>query len=201
MNIKLLWGVGVNDADYKVSKTDNYRQVWLCPYYVRWRGMLRRCYDPKALVKQPWYTGCSVIEDWFLFSNFKYWCELQESLYNINIESMELDKDFLKVGNKVYSPDTCILIPKEVNVFVVDRSRNRGNKLSGASYVKRLGKWRGRVKNPFKDKEEHLGTFDTEYEAHLAWKKRKLELAEELILTGCVDYDSRIKESLRERYR
>ena len=49
-------GVGINDADYKVSKTkwigSSYVST-LCPYYDRWRNMLRRCYDEKFIARQP----------------------------------------------------------------------------------------------------------------------------------------------------
>ena len=72
---KKIAGVGINDADYKISTTDANGKTKLCPYYMVWSSMLRRCYSPASLIKDPTYKGCSVIEDWHTFSNFKSWME------------------------------------------------------------------------------------------------------------------------------
>lgn len=46
---KLVQGVGVNDADYPVTKEEvingKRKYVWVCPYYARWRSLLGRCYS------------------------------------------------------------------------------------------------------------------------------------------------------------
>ena len=49
---KLVFGVGINDADYAVTEYETtevngvrkQKFVWGCPYYLTWKGMLRRCY-------------------------------------------------------------------------------------------------------------------------------------------------------------
>ena len=48
---KLVYGVGINDADYVTRKwetievNDKQKQklVWICPYYSVWTHMLERC--------------------------------------------------------------------------------------------------------------------------------------------------------------
>lgn len=36
-------------------------------------------------------------------------------------DSLELDKDIKVIGNKIYSPDTCLLLPHRLNTIVLDR--------------------------------------------------------------------------------
>lgn len=112
---KLVCGVGVNDADYSVRPLSGEPGRLFCPYYAKWAGMLKRCYCEKHLRKQPTYVGCYVMEEWTYFSNFKRWMETQP--YALD-ENFHLDKDLLIRGNKVYSEDTCVFIPKELNTML-----------------------------------------------------------------------------------
>ena len=47
-----------------------------------------------------------------MFSNFKEWASQREW------EGLSLDKDLIKKGNKIYSPDTCIFVTQEVNSII-----------------------------------------------------------------------------------
>lgn len=67
----------------------------------------------------------------------------------------------------------------------------------GVSKNKRTGKYLSCVSNPFTGKGEMLGKFDTELEAHLAWKARKHELACQL---AELETDPRIVKVLQTRY-
>ena len=71
---KLVFGVGINDADYviKVKVDGGYQD---CPYYLKWKEMLRRCYSNRVASYHPTYKDCYVCEDWLIFSNFKKWME------------------------------------------------------------------------------------------------------------------------------
>lgn len=95
---ELVYGVGVDDLDYPKKKLLPNGKYSFCPYYQRWRGMIRRCYSKAQLGKNPNYEGCTVCDEWLTFSNFKSWMEKQDW------EGKELDKDLLVRGNKVYSP-------------------------------------------------------------------------------------------------
>ena len=195
---KLVYGVGINDADYNVQvsghKEGKKTKVWICPYYNIWKHMLMRCYSEKYKLKRPTYEGCTVCDEWKLFSKFKAWMETQ------NYKGRQLDKDLLKVGNKVYCPEYCIFVDNMVNSFVTDSGATRGEWLLGASWHKRDGKFQSRCRNPFTNREEYLGSFLTELEAHLAWKARKHELACELADSDLVT-DERLAEALRNRYK
>lgn len=78
---KLVYGVGINDADYPTTQREKvngeWKITWRCLYYDRWVSMLTRCYSSKCHEKQPTYKGCSVCDEWLTFSNFRKWMEQQ----------------------------------------------------------------------------------------------------------------------------
>lgn len=198
--MKLVHGVGVNDAGYvvKVWETIGYvngkrkrKLVWECPYYRVWGSMLARCYSAKCQDRYPTYKGCSVSDDWLTFSNFKSWMEKQPW------EGSQLDKDLLFEGNKVYSAKTCVFVTREVNLFTTDSGAARGEWLIGVHWHKAKGKFQSTCRNPFTKKREYLGYFSYEQEAHNAWIKRKLELAH---LLAREQTDERVAKALIERY-
>ena len=196
---KLVFGVGINDADYVIKKwgtievkgKQKQKLVWECPYYRAWKGMLMRCYSDKYQEKYPTYEGCSVSGDWLRFSNFRSWMEDQDW------EGLQLDKDLLFEDNKVYSAETCVFVSSMVNLFTTDSGASRGEWLIGVNLDKRVGKFQSRCSNPFTKKQENLGYFDCEIEAHQAWLNRKLELAH---LLAAEQTDDRVAKALIERY-
>lgn len=110
--------------------------------YESWRGMLKRCYCPKAQERQPSYKGCSVHPDWYNFQTFAKWYTEQPGY----VEGWDMDKDLLVEGNKVYGPDTCVLLPRQINSllamvdFVGDRFLPRGVYIrAGGTYRVELG--------------------------------------------------------------
>ncbi len=109
----LIYGVGINDADYPVNVTTGEgkkRQIqWRCPYYQKWVNMLDRCYGK---THRPSYRDTEVCKDWHRFSNFLNWMQSQDWL------GKELDKDLCVTGN-LYSPDTCVFLDKKVNMLLL----------------------------------------------------------------------------------
>ena len=194
---RLVKGVGINDADYNLEKKElingKHKTVWKCRYYSTWVNMLARCYSEKGQLNRPTYKGCSVCDEWLIFSNFKAWMETQDW------EGKHLDKDLLKVGNKVYCPEYCIFVDQKINTFVTDSGATRGECMIGASWHKRAGKFESRCSNPLTGDNEYLGLFTNEMQAHLTWKSRKHELA---CLLADSEYctDPRLSEALRKRY-
>lgn len=119
---KSVVGVGINN--YNGSMKDNGKNI---PSYVCWTSMLKRCYSDKYQSKQPTYIGCSVCEEWLLFSNFKKW-------YDANYkEGFHLDKDILVEGNKIYSPENCVFVPQYLNSLLNDNKSSRGDLPLGVS--------------------------------------------------------------------
>ena len=82
---KLVYGVGVNDLDYRtqvyeyVTKDGGRRvreHVFICKYYAAWKNMLQRCYSKKYLESRPSYIGKSVCSEWLSATAFKKWMYL-----------------------------------------------------------------------------------------------------------------------------
>ncbi|CAL9974517.1 HNH endonuclease [Vibrio phage F99] len=180
---KPVYGVGWNDSDYRTQIRGQPR----CPYYVKWSGMLQRCYSIKWQENNPTYKGCLVCEDWLYFSNFRNWME------NQNWKDCELDKDILGDG-KLYSPTTCAFIPRQVNKFILGVDNVRGELPIGV--IARGSKYRASCQNPFNKKQERLGTFCMIEEAALAWRTKKLEHLE--TLKNMYNLTSEVFEGLKE---
>lgn len=182
---KKVYGIGINDADYNV-----YDKNSPCRFYRTWRSMLCRAYCEHWHAKHQSYRGCSVVEEWHLFSNFKHWMEKQDW------EGKALDKDLLVIGNKVYSPETCIFISQTVNAFITNREASRGIFMEGVYFEKSSMKFKAQASNPFTGKRENLGRFESESDAHSAWRKRKIELSIQLASSQT---DHRVSEALINR--
>lgn len=185
-----VFGVGINDAEYVINQRLGDKRK-ICPFYITWYGMFRRCYDPKHLALSPTYLGCTVDVEWHQFSTFRAWMEKQEW------EGKQLDKDLLIVGNKVYSPNTCVFVSCIINSFITEAGAIRGDWPIGVSFHKRDNVFHANCKNPFTKKKEYLGTFDCPNEAHKAWLKRKQELA---ILLAAEQTDERVAKAIIDRY-
>lgn len=163
----MILGIGINDADYKVTKKINGKSVW-CPYYQKWVSMLTRCYSKKSLEINPTYRECAVCDEWLTFSNFKAWMEKQDW------EGKELDKDILKVGSKFYSPETCLFVTHKINNLVSNNRTSKGGYPLGVSYTKERNKFKAQCIG--KKKVHHLGYFKTIPEAQDAYIKFKVSL-------------------------
>ena len=100
--------------------------------YLKWCDMIKRCYNPYELNKHPTYIDCYVEEDLHNFQNFAEWYE-KESYY-CKGEGLDLDKDILYKGNKVYSKDTMILAPHRINSLFIKCDSNRGEYPIGVNY-------------------------------------------------------------------
>lgn len=165
---KLVFGVGINDSSYKTQKIiDGVK--WICPYYLRWKGMLKRCYSDKYQLTRRSYSGCFVCNDWLTFSKFRSWMVKESWL------GMDLDKDLIKYGNKEYSPDKCCFIPREVNSFISTNRSKLGGLLTG---VKIDGnRFSSQCRDPFTGLIKAEYGFKSEMDAHLSWKAMKHEAA------------------------
>ncbi len=162
---KPVFGVGVNDADYITNpRTGQRRSRSTCPYYSRWIGMLERCYSKEIINRRPSYLGCTVCEEWLIFSNFKQWMETQVW------DGLALDKDLKIPGNKEYSPAACVFIPIQLNSLLTGKHRNR-TLPDGVDYRKQNSKYRARYS--YKGKSVYLGEYKSKQEASLAYRKHK----------------------------
>lgn len=137
-----------------------HRRACLC-----WKSMFKRCYSPSSLAARPTYVGCSVTDTWTKFSSFLSW-------YSENfVDGYELDKDILVPGNKIYGPNTCAFVPKELNLILGDSAAARGQQPTGVSLIKRTGRFRAYMM--VGQKQKHLGVYTTAGLAATAYARAK----------------------------
>ncbi len=91
--------------------------------YNLWDSMLERCYCEKRRYRARSYFDCEVCEEWHNFQCFTEW--FHDNYYECDYR-LHVDKDILVPGNRIYSPDNCLLIPQKLNVLFINKPNNRG---------------------------------------------------------------------------
>lgn len=137
--------------------------------YDTWAHMIKRCYDKKYKLAHQTYEFAEICNDWLNYSNFEKW--FNHNYYEIDDEKMELDKDILVKGNKLYSPETCIFIPHIINSLLTKSDSRRGKYPIGVSYYKRYNNYVSHCN--IDSKRITIGYFDTIADAFLSYKKYK----------------------------
>ena len=170
--MRLVYGFGVNDADYAVRPTINGKMV-ICAAYSAWSSMITRCYSEKHQKKWQTYIGVTVCDEWRSFMAFREWW-----LEN-HVDGWQIDKDLL-TDNRQYSPESCIYIPSWLNTFTIGCDSTRGEFPIGVDYHKKSNSFRSRCRNPANGSREEITGFKTPEDAHLAWRARKLEYAAQM---------------------
>lgn len=163
MSKKLTYGVAYNSRGRHKAKINSKQTL----AYRTWHNMIARCYSQKYQSINPTYIDCSVTEDWLDFQNFADWFESHE----YSRAGYQLDKDLLIPNNKVYSPDTCCFVPKQLNTLILDASTIRGDYPQGVSFHKASSKFSAQVK--INNKYKHLGLFECPSEAHNVYRTEK----------------------------
>lgn len=128
--------------------------------YDIWTCMLDRCYGDRNL--RP-YKYCIVSEEFQSFEYFYLWYKKQ---IGSDETDWQLDKDILSDSNsKIYSEDTCVLVPTVINSFFVKHNNKKitSDFPSGVSYVNEckdrpfMSKYNGHGGKP------HLSYHDNEW--------------------------------------
>lgn len=152
----LIYGVGIDDIEGTKECVDKIGKRITDRCFSTWKNMLRRCYHKTGEYKGKVF----VCEDWFRYSNYKKWYEENYK------HDYEIDKDIC--GGKIYSPNTCIFLPREVNTFIINV-----NDGCGFYYEQSRNKYQSYC-NRFKGKRKHLGRFDTKEESIMQSKIFKI---------------------------
>ena len=144
--------------------------------YKKWVRILIRCYDEKYKLKHPAYVGCTVSEFFLTYTNFRAWYVKQKNWDN---PDFVLDKDLLNPkDNKVYSEETCVFLPKEVNSLLTTTKASRGDLPLGVCKPHK-GKTGFRACICKNGKDYEIGTFSTELEAFNAYKASREDYLKE----------------------
>lgn len=103
------------------------------------------------------------------FSGVREW--YYERFHLINGEKPQLDKDWIVYGNKVYSPDTCELVPRQINTCILGKGNASDNTTLGAVKT-RYGLYQPKI--AMYGKIQYIGTFPTKEEAMRAYYNAKV---------------------------
>ena len=160
--------------------------------YVVWTHVLERCYSDSFKKKYPTYEGCKVSDNFRSYEYFYEWCNNQIGFSN---RGWHLDKDLLIKGNKVYSENTCIFIPSEINTVLIKSTASRGKHLIGVSWSKTNKAFVAKVSRN-EGQQEHLGFFNTELEAFKVYKTAKESFVKEQAEKWKSQIDIRAYEAL-----
>jgi len=116
----------------------------------------------------PTYEDVSVCEEWLTYSKFKKWMLNQEHA------GLELDKDIITIGNKLYSPEHCCFVNRKLNTLLRSRPNNSLTGLPLGVSIRPNGKFKARI--GYNGKTKALGDYTTVAEAQSAYNKKKAEL-------------------------
>lgn len=165
-----VFGVGAVGVKYKTRNVLTNHSM--TKEYVAWNNMLKRCYDKELKNKHKTYDDVICCKEWLLFENFYEWLHNQENFDKwYNGKMWAVDKDIIKKGNKIYSPDTCCLVPDNVNKLFTKHDNNKNSRPVGVNAVGDIF-W-VRCRNPFTKTEEYLGSYNTAEKAFYVYKKYK----------------------------
>ena len=190
MKHKLVYGVGVTDVGYPVAPRDLNGKQQMCPFYKCWKAMLDRCYGAKTDGRNQAYMGCVVTPEWHALSRFKAWMETK------TWQGCELDKDLKIPGNRVYSTETCLFVPKVVNNFFIGEDGTQG-----VSWDSKGNRWVARRGSGTRAS-RWVRYFKTQEAARREYRKRKWEIGLEILNTKIADLEVRSAfENRLEPYR
>ena len=160
--------VGYNGGDRALIET-NFKT------YQVWCSMLQRCYNPNTEYARRNYKDCEVSDYFKIFPQFLEWWKMKSDGISVDLQ---LDKDILVKGNRLYSETTCTLVPRDVNMLLIKRNKARGKYPIGVTYCKRSKKYKAQV-SKF-NVITNLGSHDSVESAFLAYKIAKEEYVKEV---------------------
>jgi len=139
-----------------------------------WNTMHQRCNNVqiKLNTKNTAYLreNANVCDEWFDYQNFAQWWN---SIEYRGDDGWCLDKDILVKGNKLYSPETCCFVPREVNILFINNRINRGEYPLGV-YMHPVNKnYVASLRRGDRKISQHLGSFSTVEEAFSVYKREK----------------------------
>ena len=188
------YGVDKNGNIPKTAELKDSKSI-----HTKWLGMLIRCFDNKLKDRYPTYKDVTCCDRWLCFANFLEDFEILKQEYNWNEgEKLNLDKDILNKGNKIYGLENCVLVPQWINTLFIKRDNDRGSYPVGVSYHKGAKKYQACCH--INGKLKSLGYYNTVEEAFNVYKIAKEQeikrIAEECVSKGYITQESRLYNSM-----
>ena len=146
--------------------------------YDAWTKMFLRSYKEQWHQIEPTYKECDVDERWWNFQVFAEW--FYNNYHEIPNMSIQVDKDWIIPGNKIYSPEACELVPAIINTCILthDKKIQANKDIPIGIQVTASGKYKPRVCRYGKRIE--CGTYETVEEAMSVYLNKKVQYIKEL---------------------
>lgn len=143
--------------------------------YQVWCSMLQRCYSPTNDYVKRNYKDCEVSDYFKFFPQFLDWWKMKSDGISVDLQ---LDKDILVKGNRLYSETTCTLVPRDINMLLIKRNKARGKYPIGVTYCKTSKKYKAQL-SKF-NVITNLGFYEDIEGAFLAYKQAKEDYIKEV---------------------
>lgn len=157
-----VFGIGSNDVATPIRLVRKQ--------YLAWIHVLNLVNGPRSKSK----PGATIDERWLRFSNFLEWLQNQP-----NWTEYEIDPGIKLVGNRFYSPDTCLLVHPTIRRHLTVQKQRNGKLPRGVTRRKDLVDGRPVYSVTGRDfatgKPICLGTYNTPRDAHVAWQIERIE--------------------------
>ena len=159
----------------------------------RFKAMNKRCLVGGSEQKNyPRYIGCSTSE---MFKDYQLFVDWSIEQVGYENSGWHLDKDILFKHNRLYSENTCVFVPPEINTLFIKNNSRRGSCVIGVSYSTKESKYiasasagNGRV--------VRLGGFTNELDAFICYKRHKEELIQQMANKWRCFIDTRVYNAL-----
>lgn len=159
LNLDGAWQKYSNETGSKVSTKS----------YVVWAGIHTRCLVGGAYQRRrPTYKGCHVSSEFKSFQNFTNWHIKQVGYSESNYQ---LDKDLLVPGNKLYSAETCVLVPKALNSLFTGIDSGRFGLPPGVHFDSLKDAYIAQISS--NGTQRYLGTFHLVEDASVEYNRQK----------------------------
>ena len=191
-------GIDKNGNVPKMSefKDGKWRHTW---EHNKWQSMLERCFDNKLKDRYPTYKDITCCDRWLCFSYFLEDLEILKQEHNWSEDiKLNLDKDILHKGNKIYSLENCVLVPDWINKLFTKNNAVRGEYPIGVRYHKGAKKYEAQCS--INGKQTSLGLYSTIKEAFNAYKQAKeneiKKIANDCVSKGYITQESRLYNAM-----
>lgn len=128
---------------------------------------IRKCYVGASMC-QEWIDNPKTFVKWYL-----------EHYYEVEGESMAVDKDLFGNGSKIYSPEHCCILPQGLNTLLTNCKKHYAEESKdnilplGVRYSGRTGKYYGEITFTGSERTIKLSDWDTKEEAFAEYKVMK----------------------------
>lgn len=164
---KSVFGVGfVGEGEYYCKRGRKQTKVYDC-----WHSMIRRCYSEYSLKINKTYKNVKVCREWHNFQVFAKWYDDNFPIEVVGVD-FQLDKDLLCGNEKIYSPRTCLFIPRKINALLAKCNKEFNGKMNH-----KKDEWGGikiRVTDFETGEYKYLGYVKTKEEAVIEYNKFKI---------------------------